>query len=75
MAVGAFVVKLVMILKTLFFSLHQNTAEIAFYGLIKGAEDYLNKTKLERIRCEKILDEEKPTATIEPQSETENKAN
>src|SRR5690606_35537533 len=27
-----------------------NTAEIAFYGLIKGLEDYLNEIKLNRIR-------------------------
>src|SRR5690606_29936850 len=27
-----------------------NTAEIAFYGLIKGLEDYLNEIKLQRIK-------------------------
>ncbi|MEO8961970.1 MAG: amidophosphoribosyltransferase [Ginsengibacter sp.] len=36
-------------LKNTIFSFIPNTAEIAFYGLIKGAEDYLNKIKIERI--------------------------
>ena len=36
-------------LKNTIFSFIPNTAEIAFYGLLKGAEDYLNKTKVERI--------------------------
>jgi amidophosphoribosyltransferase len=36
-------------LKNTIFSFIPNTAEIAFYGLIKGLEDYLNKTKVERI--------------------------
>jgi amidophosphoribosyltransferase len=36
-------------LKNTIFSFIPNTAEIAFYGLIKGAEDYLNKRKIERI--------------------------
>ncbi len=36
-------------LKNSIFSFIPNTAEIAFYGLIKGAEDYLNKIKTERI--------------------------
>src|SRR6478672_3461476 len=36
-------------LKNSIFSFIPNTAEIAFYGLIKGAEDYLNKIKVERI--------------------------
>lgn len=36
-------------LKRTIFSFIPNTAEIAFYGLIKGAEDYLNKIKIERI--------------------------
>lgn len=31
------------------FSFIPNTAEVAFYGLIKGAEDYLKKVKIERI--------------------------
>lgn len=36
-------------LKNTIFSFIPNTAEIAFYGLIKGAEDYLNEIKKERI--------------------------
>lgn len=36
-------------LKNSIFSFIPNTAEVAFYGLIKGCEDYLNKIKLERI--------------------------
>ena len=31
------------------FSFIPNTAEVAFYGLVKGMEDYLNKVKIERI--------------------------
>ena len=37
-------------LKNTIFSFIPNTAETAFYGLIKGAEDYLNKIKIERIQ-------------------------
>lgn len=36
-------------LKNTIFSFIPNTAETAFYGLIKGLEDYLNKIKVERI--------------------------
>lgn len=36
-------------LKNTIFSFIPNTAEIAFYGLIKGAEDYLNTIKIGRI--------------------------
>lgn len=36
-------------LKNTIFSFIPNTAETAFYGLIKGAEDYLNNIKVERI--------------------------
>jgi len=36
-------------LKNTIFSFIPNTAETAFYGLIKGAEDYLNQIKVERI--------------------------
>jgi len=31
------------------FSYIPNTAESAFYGLIKGVEDYLNQSKIEKI--------------------------
>ena len=47
-------------LKNTIFSFIPNTAETAFYGLIKGAEDYLNKIKIERILSwDKNFDEEK----------------
>lgn len=36
-------------LKNTIFSFIPNTAETAFYGLIKGAENYLNQIKVERI--------------------------
>jgi amidophosphoribosyltransferase len=36
-------------LKNTIFSFIPNTAETAFYGLIKGAEDYLTKIKIEKI--------------------------
>lgn len=52
-------------LKNTIFSFIPNTAETAFYGLIKGAEDYLNKIKVERILSwGKEYDEEKLTAMI-----------
>jgi amidophosphoribosyltransferase len=47
-------------LKNTIFSFIPNTAETAFYGLIKGAEDYLNKIKIERILSwGKVYDDEK----------------
>jgi amidophosphoribosyltransferase len=47
-------------LKNTIFSFIPNTAEIAFYGMIKGAQDYLNKIKIERILSwGKDFDEEK----------------
>jgi amidophosphoribosyltransferase len=36
-------------LKNTIFSFIPNTAETAFYGLLKGADDYLKKIKIERI--------------------------
>ena len=36
-------------LKNTIFSFIPNTAETAFYGLLKGMEDYLNRIKVERI--------------------------
>jgi len=36
-------------LKNTIFSFIPNTAEIAFYGMLKGMGDYLNKIKIERI--------------------------
>jgi len=36
-------------LKNTIFSFIPNTAEVAFYGLLKGMEDYLNEVKIQRI--------------------------
>ncbi len=36
-------------LRNTIFSFIPNTAEVAFYGLVKGCNDYLNKIKIERI--------------------------
>lgn len=47
-------------LKNTIFSFIPNTAETAFYGLLKGMEDYLNKIKIQRILSwGKDYDEEK----------------
>jgi amidophosphoribosyltransferase len=47
-------------LKNTIFSFIPNTAETAFYGMIKGAQDYLNQIKIERILSwGKDFDEEK----------------
>lgn len=47
------------------FSFIPNTAEVAFYGLVKGMEDYLNKIKIERILSwSKDYDEAKLTEMI-----------
>ncbi len=52
-------------LKNTIFSFIPNTAEVAFYGLLKGMEDYLNKIKIERILSwDKDFDEEKLTEMI-----------
>ncbi|RYD71347.1 MAG: amidophosphoribosyltransferase, partial [Sphingobacteriales bacterium] len=52
-------------LKNTIFSFIPNTAETAFYGLIKGAEDYLNQIKIERILSwGKDFDEEKLTEMV-----------
>lgn len=47
-------------LKNTIVSFIPNTAETAFYGLIKGLEDYLNEIKLDRIRTKgkEMTDEE-----------------
>jgi len=37
-------------LKNTIFSFIPNTAETAFYGLVKGAQDYLDKIKIEKIK-------------------------
>jgi len=46
-------------LKNTIFSFIPNTAEVAFYGLVKGCEDYLNQIKVERISSWSIIDPEK----------------
>ena len=52
-------------LKNTIFSFIPNTAETAFYGLLKGAEHYLNKIKVERITSwGKDFDEEKLTEMV-----------
>ncbi len=52
-------------LKNTIFSFIPNTAETAFYGLLKGMDDYLNKIKLERIQSwTKDFDAEKLSEMI-----------
>lgn len=47
-------------LRNTIFSFIPNTAEVAFYGLLKGMEDYLNRVKVQRILAWKNdFDEEK----------------
>lgn len=47
-------------LKHTVFSFIPNTAEISFYGMVKGMEDYLNQVKMEKIlKFEGELDAEK----------------
>lgn len=53
-------------LKNTIFSFIPNTAETAFYGMLKGMEDYLNKIKIERILSwGKDFDEEKLSEMIQ----------
>ena len=52
-------------LKNTIFSFIPNTAETAFYGMLKGMENYLNKVKIERILSwGKDFDEEKLTEML-----------
>jgi len=52
-------------LRNTIFSFIPNTAETAFYGLLKGMEDYLNKIKVQRILAwGNDFDEEKLTEMI-----------
>ena len=52
-------------LKNTIFSFIPNTAETAFYGMLKGMEDYLNNIKIERILSwNKDYDEEKLSEMI-----------
>jgi amidophosphoribosyltransferase len=53
-------------LRNTIFSFIPNTAETAFYGLIKGAEAYLNEIKIQRIQSwDKNFDEDKLREMIE----------
>jgi len=59
-------------LKNTIFSFIPNTAEIAFIGLQKGLEDYMNRIKIERIMSwEKDFDEEKLSEMINRQVRVE----
>ncbi|MBZ5857500.1 amidophosphoribosyltransferase [Flavihumibacter profundi] len=52
-------------LKNTIFSFIPNTAEVAFYGLVKGMEDYMNQIKIQRILSwGQDFDEEKLTEMI-----------
>ncbi len=52
-------------LRNTIFSFIPNTAEVAFYGLLKGLEDYLNKIKIERILSwGNDIDQEKLTEMV-----------
>ena len=52
-------------LKNTIFSYIPNTAEVAFYGLVKGMEGYLNQTKIQRILSwGNDINEEKLTALL-----------
>ncbi|MBX3256325.1 MAG: amidophosphoribosyltransferase [Chitinophagaceae bacterium] len=63
-------------LKNTVFSFIPNTAEIAFYGLLKGMEDYLNKVKVERIRSwDKDFDAEKLAEMVNRRIRVEKIAN
>ncbi len=52
-------------LKNTIFSFIPNTAEVAFYGMVKGMEDYMNQIKVQRILSwGNDFDEEKLTEMI-----------
>ena len=52
-------------LKNTIFSYIPNTAEVAYFGLVKGMEEYLNRIKVERIMAwGKDFDEEKLTEMV-----------
>ena len=63
-------------LKNTVFSFIPNTAEVAFYGLLKGMEDYLNKIKVQRIASwGKDYDEEKLAEMVNRRIRVEKIAN
>ena len=51
-------------LKNTVFSFIPNTAETAFYGMVKGMEDYLNEVKIKKIRNMKDPDSEEELRSI-----------
>jgi amidophosphoribosyltransferase len=52
-------------LKNTIFSYIPNTAEVAYFGMVKGMEEYLNQIKVQRImNWDKDFDEEKLTEMI-----------
>jgi len=63
-------------LKNTVFSFIPNTAEVAFYGLLKGMENYLNKIKIQRITSwGKDFDEEKLAEMVNRRIRVEKIAN
>ncbi len=63
-------------LRNTVFSFIPNTAEVAFYGLLKGMEDYLNKVKVERILSwGKDFDDEKLAEMVNRRIRVEKIAN
>jgi amidophosphoribosyltransferase len=63
-------------LKNTIFSYIPNTAEVAYFGLIKGMEEYLNRIKVERIMSwGKDFDEEKLTEMVNRKIRQEKIAN
>ena len=63
-------------LKNTVFSFIPNTAEVAFYGLLKGMEDYLNKIKVQRITSwGRDYDEEKLAEMVNRRIRVEKIAN
>jgi amidophosphoribosyltransferase len=63
-------------LKNTVFSFIPNTAEVAFYGLLKGMEDYLNKIKVQRIiSWGKDFDEQKLAEMVNRRIRVEKIAN
>ncbi|MCI5057079.1 MAG: amidophosphoribosyltransferase [Flavobacteriales bacterium] len=45
-------------IKNTVFSFIPNTAEVAFYGMVQGVEDYLNEVKTNKIKSKMLDDEE-----------------
>lgn len=58
-------------LKDTVFSFIPNTAEVSFYGLVKGMEDHLNQLKKEKIKNIDVTDEEALTEILSWRPRTE----